>query len=394
MQIARKVLILSAFCLGLASAAQADPETLSRAAEAGNTQAQIEMGRIFETGEGVLQNFAVAAQWYERALSSGDTVAANRLGKLHHAGLGVPRDTARALSLLEHAATDGRPDHIHDLALALEGTATDDATLARVVSLYRQAAEGGHLEAGVNLAVMLQEGQGTDIDPKEAARLYAAAAEQGHPRALNNLGLLYVRGDGVAQDYTRAADLFLQAAELGLKEAMTNLGVLYENGFGVPQSDDIAADLYRRGGRAEGVPSDIDLIYDTRLAPPPQDENGIRVLAVAAKAGDPVAQFQLAWLLLSPQANQPREAAVLMERAAKSGHGPSMANLGILYFQGRGVPQDYVLAQMWLLLAGSTGVSQASGINAAFAGQMTSKQINEAQKRASMLWENWKIQKY
>jgi TPR repeat protein len=315
------------------------------------------------------------------------------LAKLYHAGLGVPQDTTRALALFEQAATDNKPEHIHDLALALEGAATEEPTLSRAVSLYRQAAEAGFLEAQVNLAVMLQEGRGTDPDAKEAARLYATAAEQGHPRAMNNLGLLHVRGDGLPQDYTRAAALFAQAAELGLKEAMTNLGVLYENGFGVPQSDDIAADLYRRGGRSGGSPSDVDLMYDTRLAPPPQDEQGMRLLAIAAEAGDPVAQFQLAWLLLSPEANQPRRAATLMERAAKNGHGPSMANLGILYFQGRGVPQDYVLAQMWLLLAGSTGVNQAPGINATFARKMTSHQINEAQKRAAILWESWKTKK-
>lgn len=390
MQIARIALILTAVCLALASAARADPETLSRAAEGGNIEAQIEMGRIFETGEGVLQNFAIAAQWYQRAHESDNTVAANRLGKLHHAGLGVPRDITRALSLLEQAATDDNPDHIFDLALALEGAASDDATLARAVALYQRAAQTGHLEAGVNLAVMLQEGHGTAPDAEEAARLYTAAADQGHPRALNNLGLLHVRGDGVTQDYTRAAELFSQAADLGLKEAITNLGVLYENGFGVPQSDDIAADLYRRGGRSGGSPSDVDLMYDSRLAPPPQDEQGLRLLVIAAEAGDPVAQFQLAWLLLSTQANQPRRAATLMERAANNGHGPSMANLGILYFQGLGVPQDYVLAQMWLLLADSAGVSQAPGINAAFSRKMTSNQINEAQKRATVRWENWK----
>jgi hypothetical protein len=45
------------------------------------------------------------------------------------------------------------------------------------------------------------------------------------------------------------------------------------------------------------------------------------------------------------------KAASLYRQAAERGHGNAQAALGSLYLNGRGVPQDYVSAHMWLNLA-------------------------------------------
>lgn len=387
---------LGAILLALIAAApvpaQTDPiASLQAAADQGVLAAELELARRYEEGDGLLQNFARAAEWYARAAEAGSAEAANRLGRLHHAGLGVPQDLPRAIALLERAAESGRADFVHDLALVLETSASGNATtLERAAALYRQAAEAGHVEAAVSLGVLLQDGRGVDKDAAAAADLYRGAAEQGHARAQNNLGLLYVRGDGLAQDYGEAARLFKAAAAQGLPEALTNLGVLYENGFGVPQSDEIAADLYRQGGEGERARTrEAGLVYDPRLAPPPADEAGLRALEKAAQAGDPVAEFQTAWLLLNTEPREPRrtlQGAILMRRAAEAGHAPAMANLALLYFEGLGLPQDFVLGQMWLVLAGSSGFDRAAEISALWTRRMTADQINEAQERAQALW--------
>ncbi|SMX40816.1 tetratricopeptide repeat protein [Maliponia aquimaris] len=387
---------LSALALALALAApataQTDPmTTLRAAAEQGVPAAELELARRFEAGDGVLQNFARAAEWYARAAEAGSAEAANRLGRMHHAGLGVPQDLPRAIALLERAAESGKADYLNDLALVLESVGADDAAaLARAATLYRQAAEAGHVDAAVSLGVLLQDGRGVEKDPTAAADLYRGAAEAGHARAQNNLGLLYVRGDGVAQDYAEAARMFQAAAEQGLPEALTNLGVLYENGFGVPQNDTLAAELYRQGGQGDRARAgDAGPIYDPRLAPPPTDAAGLKALEKAALAGDPVAEFQMAWLLLSATPREPRrtmQGAILMRRAAEAGHAPAMANLALLYFEGTGLPQDYVLGQMWLVLAGSGGFAGAAEISALWTRRMTADQVNEAQARAEALW--------
>lgn len=379
--------------LGLAVPAAAQTDALAplrAAAEQGVLAAELELARRYEAGDGLLQNFARAAEWYARAAEAGSAQAANRLGRMHHAGLGVPQDLPRAIALLERAAESGEAEYLTDLALVLETSGGDAAALARAAALYRQAAEAGYVDAAVSLGVLLQDGRGVEKDAAAAADLYRGAAEAGHARAQNNLGLLYVRGDGVAQDHAEAARLFQAAAEQGLPEALTNLGVLYENGFGVPQSDTLAAELYRKGGQADRAGAGgTGPIYDPRLAPPPSDDAGLKALEQAALAGDPVAEFQMAWLLLTTEPREPRrsmQAAILMRRAAEAGHGPAMANLALLYFQGTGLPQDYVMGQMWLVLAGSSGFDGASEISAKWTRRMTVDQINEAQQRAEALW--------
>ncbi|MBY6113195.1 SEL1-like repeat protein [Mameliella alba] len=375
--------------------AQTDPlAALRAAAEAGDVPAQLALAERLETGDGVLQNYARAAQWYARAAEAGDLTATNKLGRLYHAGLGVPRDPERALALLERAADSGAAEDLYDLALVLETARSDDASLARAAELYRRAAEAGHLDAAVSLGVLLQDGKGVPQDFAAAAELYRSAADKGHPKALNNLGLLYVRGDGVAQDYERAAQLFKAAAEQGLPQAMTNLGVLYDNGFGVPQSDELAALYYRQGGQAGASDGKApQIVYDPRLAPPAADTESLRALERAARAGDPVAEFQVAYLMLNAHPLDPRravQAAQLMRRAAEAGHAPAMANTGLLYFGGTGVPQDYVMGQMWLLLASSSGFDRASGFAVFWNSRMTPEQINEAQTRAEAKWAEWR----
>lgn len=386
------------FALALAAspavAQQDGGARLRAAAQQGDLTAQLRLAEVFETGDGVVQNFARAALWYQRAAEAGSPEAANRLGRLYHAGLGVTRNIPRAIALLEEAAKSGKPDHLHDLALALEGAEADEEALKRAAGLYRRAAEAGHTDSAVSLGVLLQNGTGVAQDFTAAAEFYRGAAAAGHPRALNNLGLLYVRGDGVEQDYSRAAELFQAALEKGLPEASTNLGVLYENGFGVPQNDDIAAALYRQGGQGNSG-SAQDLVYDSRLVAPPTDQDSLKALQKSAKAGDPVAEFQLAFVVLSGEDRNPRRdigAALMMRRAAEAGHAPAMANLALLYFRGLGVPQDYVLGQMWLVLAGSGGFDDTSSLSAYWAAKMTAEQINDAQARAEAKWAAMRAQ--
>ena len=61
-------------------------------------------------------------------------------------------------------------------------------------------------------------------------------------------------------------------------------------------------------------------------------------------------------------------------------------NLGLMYDQGRGVPQDNVEAHMWLNLAAAKLTSerreQAVAVRDRVAAQMTPADMSEAQRRA------------
>lgn len=73
-------------------------------------------------------------------------------------------------------------------------------------------------------------------------------------------------------------------------------------------------------------------------------------------------------------------------RAAEQDHSVAKLYLGVMYAEGRGVPQDYVRAHMWFSLAAAQGVQRAVKTLNMAERKMTPDQIAEAQKLA----RDWK----
>lgn len=87
-----------------------------RAAEAGNLQAQVEIGSFYDPispqpKSGFAPDAARAAEWYERAALAGNAVAQRRYGLLLAAGgPGLPADQAKAKTWLQQAAAQNDAD--------------------------------------------------------------------------------------------------------------------------------------------------------------------------------------------------------------------------------------------------------------------------------------------
>ena len=368
--------------------AQIQTDDLNTSALNGDVAAQLALAQRYHTGVGVLQNYTTAANWALKAAQQGSADAQNLLARYYSTGLGRKKDAKHVLFWMEKSATSGAPQYLYDLGLLLEANAPQDAARA-----YDNAMQAGHTQAPVNLGMLYQTGRGVAQDFDHAHALYKVAAEAGSARAQNNLGLLYVRGHGVAQNYEQAAKLFTAAANQGLKQAMGNLGVLYENGFGVEINEALAADLYRQAGQASSNHTATTirapekpgpyLVYDPRFAPMTSfDPDTLHSLQLTAQSGDPVAQFQLSWALLhKPTSNNTdaRASAALFTDAAAAGHAPAMSNLGVLYFEGIGLPQDYVLGQMWLIRAALSGLEDLRPVMQIYATWPSPAQLNHAQ---------------
>ena len=58
-----------------------------------------------------------------------------------------------------------------------------------------------------------------------------------------------------------------------------------------------------------------------------------------------------------------------------------------LYFDGRGVPQDYIRAYMWATIAAQT-TSVGKEYLKAMAAQMTPDELNESKHRVTAWWEH------
>lgn len=67
-------------------------------AEAGDADAQANVGEIFERGLGGSPNYKAAVIWYQKAAAQGNSRAQFNLGTLYEQGLGVPKDKLIALN--------------------------------------------------------------------------------------------------------------------------------------------------------------------------------------------------------------------------------------------------------------------------------------------------------
>jgi uncharacterized protein len=162
-------------------------------------------------------------------------------------------------------------------------------------------------------------------DYARALKLARPLANAGNPRAQAIVGFAYYRGRGVTHDDAEGAKWLRSAADQGDAPARFTLGVMYGEGRGVPQDFAEAAHWYR----------------------------------LAAEQGDAQAQY----------------------------------NLGLAFARGEGVTQDAILAHMWFNLAAARFPATDTRNRAAavknrdaVAGEMSSEQLSEAQKRA-LAWK-------
>ena len=137
---------------------------LRELAEAGDAEAQAELGERYEEGRGVGRDYEVAVSWFRRAAERGYGPAQAALGYMYSAGRGVGQD--------------------HDVA----------------TSWYRRAAERGNARGQYNLGVNYSTGQGVVRDDQAAVPWYRQAADQGDSDAQFALGNLYRDGQGVGRD--------------------------------------------------------------------------------------------------------------------------------------------------------------------------------------------------
>ena len=126
-------------------------EYLSQAAGQGVSQAQVELGLIYERGEGVHRDMFKAFSLYSEAAERGDEMGQFFLGVMYEDGKGVEEDKAMA------------------------------------AQWYCLAAEQGCAEAQNNLGVLYLHGSGVPQDNKEAANLFRQAGINGCENAKKNL---------------------------------------------------------------------------------------------------------------------------------------------------------------------------------------------------------------
>lgn len=109
--IASTCLVLSGYSIPARSGDFEESETVLKEtllpAQQGDPQAQIFVGYLYETGQGVQQDYTRAAQWYWKAAEQGNAIAQYQLGNMYHLGKGVSQNYIRAYMWLDLASRGG-----------------------------------------------------------------------------------------------------------------------------------------------------------------------------------------------------------------------------------------------------------------------------------------------
>lgn len=89
-------------------------------AEKGTPEAQFNLGVMYDTGQGVLQDYVEAAMWYQRAANQGYAAAQFNLGIRYAKGQGVPEDYVLAHMWINLAASRFPPSEQGNREMAVK----------------------------------------------------------------------------------------------------------------------------------------------------------------------------------------------------------------------------------------------------------------------------------
>ncbi|WP_285602982.1 tetratricopeptide repeat protein, partial [Helicobacter sp. NHP22-001] len=153
----------------------------------GNASGYYNLALLHSNGEGVIQSYLKAVEYYQKAIEIGHAGACFNLGLLYYNGRVISQDYSKA------------------------------------IEYYQKATELGNSRACINLGNMYLEGQGVSQDYQKALGYYKKAAEMGDTGAYINLGFMYYNGQGVPKDHTKAIECFKRSADEGNADARFNL---------------------------------------------------------------------------------------------------------------------------------------------------------------------------
>jgi len=279
-----------------------------KAAAQGQRIAQYNLGVLYDEGRGVSQDYHLAAQWYRKAAQQGFISAQYNLGNLYRDGKGVPQNAYIARDWQEKAAAQG------------------DST----AKFYLKKIDG------LQHAKRPPAPDHSAAPPRDAVAATAELqrhAEAGDTGAQGLLPCYYAEPNGARAEYRRQCD-----AAQGDATAQTRLGRQYYD------SGDIAAARHWLQQAADGgsfVVPDLLMIQTGQCFKDiyPVFE-AFDTLRQRAKAGDATAQYRLSLRHLAGVHQNRREADYWLQQAAENGDLDAQYWLGQHYYHGsRGFPK-------------------------------------------------------
>lgn len=201
-----------------------------QAAAKGHPDAYVALGEMGLRGQAGLSKTEAAA-WLTRASDAGRTDAMRALSDLYRMGKGVTANTTESERLLKTASQSFDAEATKRL-----GDSLFERDAKTALKHYEAAAKAGHIEAAYIAGIMYAEN--FDILPNSArsAALLKQAATGGHPAAMADYGLLVYQGYEATKSNREAAEWFRKSAQAGDSEGQFLYAFTLAKGEGLEQN--------------------------------------------------------------------------------------------------------------------------------------------------------------
>lgn len=231
-----------------------DSEDLLHRAQAGETNAMLQLGYAYYMAGTSPQAMANARKWFKAAADSSESRAMLAYGYLLSQGYGGMRDLQQGRELLQRAEGQGLPRATYILS-SLEASIPGSKKRAEARRLLERAATAGDVIAQNALGIEYElEGdissakhwygkainQGSDVALANFSRLEKKSTSakrssleklkdgvaDGDPLAMYELAIRYHKGDGIGRDYIEALKLYQKSADRGYTAAQEMVSLI------------------------------------------------------------------------------------------------------------------------------------------------------------------------
>ena len=226
----------------------------------------------------------------------------------------------------------------------------------------QKKAEQGDGEAQCVLADMYYNGDGVPVNYEKAIKWYRRAADKGHVKAQYILGLMYYNGEGVIKDDLTAAIHWTNSAKQGYAAAQYSLANMYYFGEGFFINKLEAERWYREAAEQGHIDATIALynmyFVEGLFENKDEAEKWCRELAERGYAD---AQYNLGVMYYDGKGvvKNHQKAIEWFLKAAEQGHAIAQYNLGNMYYYGKGGVKNYSEAEKWYRKAATQDYADA-----------------------------------
>lgn len=159
---------------------------LQREANAGNAEAQYQLGRMYDVGDKLERDRQKAVTWFTSAANQGHAESQYRLAIAYLYGIGVTKNVSAGESWLTKAAEQNHPVAKEMLPIYLANRSVNSTT-SIALSWYLEKVADGDPEGEFGIGNMYENGWGINANNAEARKWLAAARSDGSGGAARHM---------------------------------------------------------------------------------------------------------------------------------------------------------------------------------------------------------------